>query len=271
MNNYKVRVAPTEYATIKAAANAVDIHSNFNFLKAHNGLHRGMVHILLGTAGSGKSSLMRGLVLDCFKSNPDIRILYYLSEESTESFKRDLVMSGLENISDMPIYAISELECEPRDERQFFGVLKDAVLDIKPQLLIFDNITTSSLYNDRLPQEQFKFLALIKKFTEKFDLASMLVAHTSSMISDNMSRLINESDVRGSKSVVNLAEFFYILQRFSIAGHYYPVLKIFKHRPVVVDCKLYRLLFDREKRYYTSDLGIGFNDMRSAYDKRDKL
>ena len=43
-----------EIAKIKQKSRIVDVNSNFKFIQGHKGLRLGALHILMGTAGSGK-------------------------------------------------------------------------------------------------------------------------------------------------------------------------------------------------------------------------
>ena len=61
------------------------IVSRFNFIKAHGGLQRGHVHVLLGRTNKGKSALLLELLLESARN--DQKVLIFLSETKREDLK----------------------------------------------------------------------------------------------------------------------------------------------------------------------------------------
>jgi ABC-type proline/glycine betaine transport system ATPase subunit len=67
----------------------VHAHSKLGFLNAHNGLRRGSLHLVLGTTGGGKSTLVRTVLRDIiFNADNQLSVGVWLSEETVEDYKR---------------------------------------------------------------------------------------------------------------------------------------------------------------------------------------
>ena len=138
-------------------------------------------------------------------------------------------------------------------------------------IIFYDNITTSEFYCDIHPSEQSTFIWELKELISKVKKPLILVAHTASEISENTPRFISITDIRGSKTIANLVQFYYILQRFSIEDAFYPTLRILKHRGQTVKDTMYYLYYSKEKNIYYKDKKIDFNAIKEAFRSRNVL
>lgn len=266
----KFNLLDSEVMSLRLEASLTDFNSSFNFLNVHNGFRRGKLHLLMGSAGSGKSSVVRSILIDTLKMNKEKNVLLFLSEETIKDFKLELAQSMFKITSEHNLFVLSEQENE-YTEATFFNDIETAIREKDISLLIFDNITTSKLYNDIGVRQQGSFIKKVKQMTNYYDIATLLIAHTNAEISDNSKHLINENHIRGSKNVVNLVEFFYIMQRFQIREHYHQTIRLVKHRSQNPGHKMFRIKFDSEKRIYYEDYKIDFNRFKEMYAERDKL
>jgi len=243
-------------------------YSGLNFLNAHNGLRRKSMHLLLGTTGGGKSTMVRTLLRDIiFNPKNDAQVSVWLSEESTADYKSQVAYGLPSHDRLLKTQLMSELETQRVSELLF----REWLDMFRPDVLIFDNITTSQLYNDKTAKEQAAFVMLIKKLTVEYNMATLLVAHTDAKATDTMGRLINLNDVRGSKSIANLVEFAYVLQRFEIGTNYFSSLRVEKHRSQELKHKLFSLNYNKELRSFVNDLPIQFEKFKEMYKERNKL
>lgn len=248
--------------------NETHFSSKFGFLNSHNGLRRGCLHLMLGTTGGGKSTVVRSILRDFIfnKDNETRSASIWLSEETVNNFKTEMSKSVPSHDALYRVTVSSELE---KHEKGFsFSGLQRTLV---PDLIIFDNITTSKFYASKKPSEQITFATKLKELAIELNCAVILIAHTGAMVSDNMNRLIDPNDIRGTKDVVNLAEVLYILQRFHIGDIYFPTIRIEKARGQEVVSKFYRLNYEKTLFSYISDEPISFEKFKEAYGKRNRL
>lgn len=246
----------------------VHFHSKLGFLNAHNGLRRGCLHLLIGTTSGGKSTLMRTLMRDIlFHPLNDCHIGIWLSEEEVNDYKAQLALSVPSHDRLLKTEAFSEMEMKTKSEMAFFEWLHFH----KPDVFIFDNITTSAFYMDMKPDSQAKFATKLKAITKELNMATILVAHTEASVSDSQKGLISINQIRGSKSICNLAEFAYILQRFETDNDFFPTLRIVKSRSQTLVHNLYFLDYDKRLRAHAGDRALEFSKFKEAYGNRNRL
>lgn len=241
-------------------------HSNFAFLNAHNGFRRGCMHILMGTTGSGKTTVVRTILRDMiFNKNNALSIGVWLSEESLKDYKTQLSYS-MPSVDKLKMtVAFSEVE-NSINEDFFFTWIRAHSLDV----LIIDNITTSQFYASGTTGQE-SFARKIKNITKELNIITILVAHTDAHFLDNGDKLITPNDIRGNKTVPNMAEFFYGMQRFSIGNDFFPTIRLLKYRNQNVENLAFYLHYQKDIRAFISDKPIDFNQLKEAYDNRNNL
>jgi ABC-type iron transport system FetAB ATPase subunit len=257
-----------EQELIEKEKREVHFQSKLCFLNAHNGLRRGSMHLVLGTTGGGKSTLIRTILRDLlFVKDAEYQVAVWLTEEDLKDYRAEVAFGLPSSDRLLNSHAISELEGDHITELYFFEWLEM----IQPDILIMDNITTSKFYNDKKPYEQSRFASKLKNITKKINIATVVVAHTDAKATDSMGRTININDVRGSKSIANLVEFAYILQRFELNETFFPTIRVVKHRSQDLVHSLFYLEYDKRFRLFSGDKAIDFNKFKEVYDARNKL
>lgn len=254
----------------KHKSETVTFKSEFKFLSCHNGLRPGFLHIVMGATHGGKSTLIRSMLRDlCLTGLTFGTILVWLSEETTEEFKMALAHMNL-SFNSNEIVIMSELEMDDHQLDMFY--IREHILDLRPDLVFLDNITTSHFYMDQNTETQSSFAKqFLKKAAESMGIPWIVVAHTRAEVTDNMDRLIHENDIRGCKSIINLTPFLYIMQRFSIGNHYYSTVTVKKYRGQHPNYKMFLLCFDANTRSYSTDKAMEFGELKEAFKKRNKL
>ena len=157
------------------------------------------------------------------------------------------------------------------DAKQMAERLKDFVLKDRVDILFFDNITTSNMYAGKRPDIQEKVQDWIKVLCSESDIPFIFFAHTDGLVNDGIKRLIEMNDIRGNKGLVNLAQFFYIMQRFEIDKLFFPTLRVRKYRGYSVEDRLFYLNYDKESSTFHSDHKLPWDEFNLAYKKRNLL
>ena len=256
--------------------------SDYSFLTEHKGHRPGNLHLYLGVAHGGKSTLMRSLIIDALKRcDKEKKVLIWLSEETEEDFLIEFSMA-LKNFSsddaktlfkkliihsEMNFSAIFKTETVKTKWLYFKDILNQERISI----VFFDNLTTSEFYMDQNIETQSFFVKQLKEATSESKKPVVMVAHTGAEVTENSHRLIAMNDIRGCKSVINIVQFCYILQRFQINDFYYPTLRICKHRGQTVENKMFWLHFNKDSNLYIEDKLINFLEMKDNFKRRNVL
>jgi hypothetical protein len=270
-------LGPEEARKLIEDADRIKRGSWFSFLRNHNGLRPGKVHLLIGCAGAGKSTLVRAMILESLyfcqlaqtQTDENLAVFLILSEEERDEFLTELYRCSPKKPETFKfLKIISEQESNVSDP---IGKLAEAASVYTPYVVYYDNITTSKTYENRRPEEQFGTATMLKTYAKAFQVPLVLVAHTRSEISENITRLISAEDIRGNKSIVNLAEFAYVLQRFHTPGAIFPTLRIVKHRGQDPSEKMFYLEFNKERRIISGDKSIPFHEFKENFKNRYRL
>ena len=251
----------------------LQIKTNFQFLKAHNGLRKGKVHTFLGVTSGGKSTLMRSIIFELgFALRNDGKVLIWLSEESKEDFCVEMQLSGIPKEIYDQYMIISEMNFKAMsffDHGKFEKTLEKVIIGKNVKAMIFDNLTTSRFYEGASLSDQAKFGNTLKKIAATTNIPMLLVAHTGADVTDNYKGVIQSNNIRGSKNIVNTSEFFYILQRFISGKFIVATLRVTKHRGQDVKDKIYTLKYNQQMRMYEGDNIISFSDFKNNHQQRD--
>lgn len=244
--------------------------TNFNFLRVHNGWRKGKIHTILGVSHGGKSTLTRTLVLDAVgNSDKPKKIGVVLSEESEVDFLTDIISAGVGDFSHFAIFG--ELEQNFNSVREYFTRLSKFVDENKIDILFYDNLTTSFTYMDRPVKEQSEVTKKLKSFAIDKNIPLVAIAHTGANVTENYSGIIEMNDIRGAKTIVNLSEFFYVMQSFYTGSDRYNTIKIAKNRGYNVTDRLYSLFYYPSKRIFGKDKLMHFDELQEIYKKRNRL
>ena len=264
---------------LKGLSTTRHVSSKFGFLNAHNGLRNGKLHVMMGSSHSGKSTLLRSLLFDALDNNPDKKIFIFLTEESENDFLKELAVSGYRNQD-----GLDRLKILCAYDQKRLPSLADLIFYLKetePDIFFFDNITTCNFYADASVKAQGDIVYNLKALAKEMDIPFYIVVHTGAEVVDNMRRMIEMNDIRGSKQIVNMAEFFYIAQGF-VSSIWDSLLKknkeikrltifIKKHRGENCRSRIFYLEYNDQKRLYEKDMEIDFKQFKNYFKDRNHL
>jgi len=255
--------------SLNAKSMRVDIKTNFNFVRKHNGLRLGAVHLLIGTAGSGKSSITIGLIENIARLNL-LSIAVWLTEEKSDDLRQKFNQLELNQDDASKIIITSDVDNTKNinhdHKKHIESIFRNSkMLDCK--VLFIDNITTYYNYASANPSVQTEISWHIKSLAIKYNIAVFIVAHTKSMIPDNAPYELNESHIRGSSTIINIAEFIYVYQRFLTEIGYIGIVKNSKARKPKIKAsdKINLLDFDNRLDIYKSDKTIPFEAYKKHF------
>lgn len=265
----KASMTESESNIYKIKKEMVAIKTRLNFLLEHNGLRKGFLHMILGSTGGGKTTLVRSILKDILHNNgDDQKVLLWLSEESADDYKSEMsfgITKGLDNVT-----IFSEMDSLRKPDEYMF-ILSEYIKSETPDVVLIDNVTTSSFYASLRPNDQGEVVLAIKRLAKENNCAVILVAHTRAEANDNCGRLIHENDVRGGKSISNIVEFLYIMQRFEIGSTMFPTLRLRKARGQDVEKSLFTLGFKKTSKLYEYDISLSFDEFKEKFKMRNTL
>lgn len=245
----------------------VEIPSRYEFLKAHNGIRPNCLHGMIGTTGCGKSTLLKCIIAETAQHK---KVLVWLSEENVVEYQE--LINYLDKTCLKNILFIEEKEI-PQEyketQQQFLEYFEQMVDESGCDVVFIDNVTSSAFYNQRfgfLGQNRTAeyFMHFVKRKCSLF-----YVAHTSSNVTDNYNKIITPEDIRGSKELPVVTEYFYTIQKFTTNDKIYNILRVAKYRHHENARGYYALKF--EKRSYIGDGKVPFELINKIFKGRDYL
>ena len=267
----KSAMTKEESAELREENDKVFFPSGYKFFSTHRGPRPGKLHTFLGMPGVGKSTMRNSIIQDLSYHSPGKKFFIWLSEESEKDFKTslsyDTLVSNNENILIYSEHKNLELYDNLENAKEYF---KDILAKSMCDVFIFDNITTSQLYGENF-NRQAKVSILLKQIAIEMNVPFILFAHTGSSVSESGRQLIDSNNIRGAKTIVNLSEFFYIMQMFRVGENRFSTLRLCKSRNQPTKHTMFVLEFSEITRSYTKDGSIPFKKFAEFYKESNKL
>ena len=257
-----------EQLDFENSLNEIHFHSKFGFFNSTKCPRRGSMHLVVAGTGAGKSTAVRSILRDLlFNPGNNPIVCVWLSEETIEEYRRMFSMGVPSHERLLNTNAYSEQDNLQVSEMHFF----EWVEMIRPDIFIFDNITTSKFYEGKRPEQQAQFATKLKHLIKKINCAGIIIAHSDSQQTNQRGGLLDINNIRGSKTICNLTEFAYLLQTFDTPKEKYTTIRIAKSRTQDIVHPIYVLQYEPRTRSYVSDSAIQFEKFKEAFNERYKL
>ena len=255
--------------------NSKKVHyvSAFNMINEHRSWRPGKLHLFIGPTGAGKSTLTRTLLADGLNTTAKTRenLGIWLSEESEDEFITEINTVNFPDEMACRLYVTSEQNNEYSSLENWMLSLKNFVDSHAIKILFIDNITTSLFYNDAKPEVQGRITRSLKRLAQVCNIPVIILAHTSSDVTETHPKLINLENIRGSKNLTNMVEFAYIIQPFYYEGERHNFIRIAKHRGQHVKNRLFKFYYYERVKMFGKDEAKSFEAFKQLFLKRERL
>ena len=280
MNNTLERItcgvlSDKEKDEIKNAVNTNFFHSRLNVFKSTNGIRKGEFSVIVGPAGNGKSALCKTISTECAVGGK--KCYHLLSEEKSSTYKNNIfktfesITSGKSKKYLELLFFESMIDWDDSmlNYNYFFDHLQDVINELCPDMVIFDNFTTS--FMGSLPiSVQANMITKFRKIASVFDIALIGVFHTAKG-TDIYKKVINGEDVRGNASTTNAGSYNYILSTYFRCTPPRAILYVDKARYHTESHKAYyEMYFDKESGIFTKDSKIEYSAVKQLIDLANK-
>jgi archaellum biogenesis ATPase FlaH len=261
----------------RAKSEHIFFKSNLRFLREHGGFRPTNMHLFLANASGGKSTMVRTLVIDLLECGANV--LLWLSEETTEQYLIEFEKSGYDNYEEESFTIYSEVDyrldnLDKEVEEQSNSIAEDIdtlVMAREIDIIIYDNITTSIFYMQRPPYQQASFAWKLKSKANSWALPMVIIAHTNDKVSEDNHDMIRMNDIKGSKDIINMAEFVYVMQSLFVQNERYNFLKIAKHRSQSIDKSFFQLVYHKKAKIFYNTPASDFEEFKKIFKERRKL
>ena len=265
---YTKQIDINEKTAIKRSLDASKIYFNckFNFINQHNGIRPNKFHLFVAPTHVGKSTFVHSLIESLIMDNDNIKILLVLTEETIHDFESaiSLFIKDFKKINECLRVMVEDSNESEEDIMQYY---QEAIEMHNPDIFFIDNITTSKLYISKTPSEQDAVATWLKTLTMKTTLFA--IAHTNG--NNYNTEMLDETHIRGSKTITNLVEFLYVMQPVRLNDSLYQYIRVIKHRGQSMLNSFFLLDYNKKTRTIKSDRPVEFDDFKSAFKLRNRL
>jgi archaellum biogenesis ATPase FlaH len=257
----------------RIAREEVRFRSTLGVFKATNGLRPGEFTVIVGQQGNGKSSLCKTISMSCALNAT--KCYHLLSEEKSSVYKSSIYNAfnkaangkNVDNFLDK-LYFESMLDWEDSEMNlaYFYSYLEEMINEIQPEMIIFDNFTTSFIGS--LPiNKQGDVVQALRKMAQVYEIAIIGVFHTAKG-TDIYKKVISGEDVRGNASSTNGGAYNYILSTYFRVDPPRAFLSIDKARyHPEANKTFWELVYDKELQIFIGDKKVSYDHVQRTIDE----
>ena len=199
----------------------VYFYSILDCFTAHNGFRNGEIHTLVGSRGSGKSTLSKTVILDLLTQNK--KVFLWLSEEMPEKYLVPIYEMLVrkykteEKIKDVlsNLKIITELDLDENYKKNFIKALEYDLDDFGAEFILYDNYTTG-IFSSMQYEKQTKLLSLLREIMAKRNIPIFMIFHSDKKTNQNLKPMTSE-DVKGFSRPVDIGSYNYLLKQVNVA------------------------------------------------------
>lgn len=257
---------------LRTATEEVRFISRLGVFKCTNGIRPGEFSVLVGGSGNGKSTLCKTISIECAISGT--KCYHLLSEEKTSVYK-GTISEAMENATNgkaekylerLLFESMLDWGHEKNNMDYFFSRLEQVINEHLPEMVIFDNFTTSFI-GDLPINKQGEAIEKLRKIAAFYDIALIGVFHTAKG-SDLYAKILDGDSVRGNASSTNKGSYNYILSTFFRLKKPRAVLFLHKARYHKKFTQTYwELEFDSTLGIYTHAQQIDYETVKNIMDE----
>lgn len=247
--------------------------SSFNHLKDHCGFRPGILHVLIGPKGGGKSSLIKSWLLELLSQKR--RVFLHLSEESTKQYLMAVVKALDSNVKNhdaieeatQGLVVQSENSFDNQyQQKEMISSLEYDLRSAEAEILFIDNFTTSVMSRQGIGAEAEEITKL-RALAEKLNIPVIIIAHTSKDYR-NKEIAIGEN-VRGNMTISNTGAIIYTINSKLDHPEQPTVVLVDKSRYHSKAHKsYYRIQFDKTDGIYYQDTKISLETANNYWKEK---
>ena len=263
-------VTELERCRLIEESETVYINSKFEFLKEIKGLRPEGFHLILSTTGAGKSTLVKSILRELLTK---VRVHLWLTEESIKDLNLAIARGAFTDLMlrNLTVDSEESNELKAIKGKALIDFFENRVRETKAHVVLLDNISTSSFYMNERPDAQGEIAKRLKFIGQATGAAMVIVTHTDGTLNEVNQNLISENNVRGGKTIANLAEFMFAIQRLKVKEDIFTFVRILKCRSHSIDRRIFQMSYEKNTGLYGKDYFVNWETFKEVYNARNQL
>ena len=263
-------------ASLFSAREQKKFFSKLKVFSSTMGIRPNEFSVIVGPSGNGKSTLCKTISVECAIGG---KKCYHLLSEEKSSIYKGIISNTFTKMADgknvntflEKLYFESMLDWDAKEANvnYFFEHLKNVINELNPDMIIFDNFTTSFLAE--LPIGiQGNVIGKLRRMASDYEVSIIGVFHTAKG-TDLYKKILDGEDVRGNASTTNAGSYNYILSTYFRVSPIRAIINVDKARyHPEVNKTYYEMYYDKDLGIYVKDMKINFEDVKQIIDDYSK-